>query len=149
MVLWPQTISQDDRAWKQACALLQVLSLDPRMPSPRGYAPRKMYTTARDYLVRPMLWIEKKQVQASYYLYCVRFSVSASIQGSIGLNDFAAINQFCERIDAALNSSLTLEKSDANYNQLLRTLNTTNRTATHDDIITALIAMGEEMAIPA
>ena len=36
MVIWPKKISPDDAGWQQACALMQVLALDPRRPPNRA-----------------------------------------------------------------------------------------------------------------
>lgn len=108
MVIWPKIISADDEGWRRACALMQVLALDPRQPSPRGYKPRKYYETADDFLIRPMIWEDKKQVPAPYFQYALRFDVSASVHGSIPIDATDELEEFRCRVNAAIHGPLTV-----------------------------------------
>lgn len=108
MVIWPETISSDDDGWVRACALLQVLALDPRQPSPRGFKPRLYFETADAILIRPYIWVERKQVPAPYFSYSLRFNVSASVHGSIPIEATDQIEEFKRKVNAALQGPLTV-----------------------------------------
>lgn len=65
MVIWPEKIDRDDENWLQACALMQVLALDPRRHNDNATSkPRSFFESADDYLVRPNIWVDRKQVAA-------------------------------------------------------------------------------------
>ena len=108
MVIWPQKISPDDEGWQQACALMQVLVLDPRRPPTRAARHLGRYfESADDILERPNIWVERRLVPAPYFSYCLRFNVSASVLGSIPIDDVAQITEFKRAVDAALRGELT------------------------------------------
>lgn len=108
MVIWPNKISSDDDGWVRACALLQVLALDPRQPRPRGFKPRQYFERADDFLIRPKTWVDTKQVPAPYFSYILHFNVSASVCGSIPIDAADEIEEFKRRVNSALQSPLTL-----------------------------------------
>lgn len=108
MVIWPEKISSDDDGWLRVCALLQVLALDPRQLSPMGLKPRRYFETADDFLIRPIIWVDRKQVPAPYFSYSLRFNVSASVHGSIPIDASDQIEEFKRRVNAALQSPLTV-----------------------------------------
>lgn len=108
MVIWPQKISPDDEGWQQACALMQVLALDPRRPFTRTTRHLGRYfESADDILERPNIWVDRRQVPAPYFSYCLRFNVSASVLGSIPIDDVAQITAFKRVVNAALQGELT------------------------------------------
>lgn len=108
MVIWPQKISPDDEGWQQACALMQVLALDPRRPPTRAARHLGRYfESADDILERPNIWVDRRLVPAPYFSYCLRFNVSASVHGSIPIDDVAQITEFKRAVDAALRGELT------------------------------------------
>lgn len=104
MVIWPTTISPNDAQWRRACALLQVLALNPRL----DYSKNRYFETAEDYLIRPNIWVDRKLIPAPYYTYAVRFAVSASVHGSIPIDDELQLNVFKKAINAALHGPLTM-----------------------------------------
>lgn len=108
MVIWPKTISESDEGWILVCALLQVLALDPRQPSTRGYKPRQYFESADDFLLRPLIWVDRQRVLAPYYSFCVRFNVSASAHGRIDVDASDQLAEFRCRINAALRGPLTV-----------------------------------------
>ena len=108
MVIWPQRISQDDGGWQQACALMQVVALDPRRPPTRAARHLGRYfESADDILERPNIWVDRRQVPAPYFSYCLRFNVSASVLGSIPIDDVQQIAEFKRVVNAALRGELT------------------------------------------
>ena len=108
MVIWPQKISPDNEGWQQACALMQVLALDPRRPPTRAARhPGRYFELADDILERPNIWVDRRLVPAPYFSYCLRFNVSASIHGSIPIDDVAQITEFKRVVNAALCGELT------------------------------------------
>lgn len=108
MVLWPHKVSSDDKEWQQACALMQVLALDPRRPlEPASRTPRGFFESADDYLVRPNIWVDRKQVPAPYFSYTLRFNVSASVHGSIPVDDAEQITEFKRAVNLAIQGELT------------------------------------------
>jgi len=108
MVIWPKAINVSDDAWRQACALMQVLALDLRKYSPRGYQRREYYESAEDFLVRPMIWENTKRVPAPYLQYALRFNVSASVHGSIPIDAADELEEFGRWVNAAIQSPLTV-----------------------------------------
>lgn len=108
MVIWPQKISPDDEGWRKACALMQVLAFDPRRHMDRTTRHLSRYfESADDLLERPNIWVDRRQVPAPYFSYCLRFNVSASVLGSIPIDDEAQINEFKRTVNAALQGELT------------------------------------------
>ena len=108
MVIWPQKISTDDVGWQQACALMQVLALDPRRPQNRATRHLGRYfESADDILERPNIWVDRRQVPAPYFSYCLRFNVSASVLGSIPVDDVQQIAEFKRAVNSALRGELT------------------------------------------
>lgn len=108
MVIWPQKISPDDEGWQQACALMQVLALDPRRTVTRTTRHLGRYfESADDILERPNIWVDRRQVPAPYFSYCLRFNVSASVLGSIPIDDVTQITEFKRVVNAALRGKLT------------------------------------------
>lgn len=108
MVIWPQKISPDDEAWQQACALMQVLALDPRRHQDRATRHLgRFFESADDLLERPNIWVDRRLVPAPYFSYCLRFNVSASVHGSIPIDDEAQLNEFKRAVNAALQGELT------------------------------------------
>ena len=108
MVIWPKKISPDDAGWQQACALMQVLALDPRRPPNRAARHLGRYfESADDILERPNIWVDRRQVPAPYFSYCLRFNVSASVLGSIPIDDVQQIAEFKRAVNSALRGELT------------------------------------------
>lgn len=108
MVIWPEKIDRDDENWLQACALMQVLALDPRRHNDNATSkPRSFFESADDYLVRPNIWVDRKQVAAPYFSYDLRFNVSGSVLGSIPIDDANQIAEFKRVVNAALQGELT------------------------------------------
>lgn len=107
MVIWPKSINKNDGEWLRACALMQVLALNPRQESKRVRKPRETLKTADDYLFRPLVWIERKQVPAAHYSFSLRFNVSASVHGTIPVDDVDQIEEFKRVVNAALQGALT------------------------------------------
>lgn len=108
MVLWPHKVSSDDKEWQQACALMQVLALDPRRPLElANRKPGGFFETADDYLVRPNIWVDRKQVPAPYFSYTLRFNVSVSVHGSIPVDDAEQISEFKRAVNSAIQGELT------------------------------------------
>lgn len=109
MVIWPKAVSRGDEGWEKACALLQVLALDPRMPLSRGFQKqRNFFESADDFLVRPNIYVDRKLVPAPYHSYCIRFNVSASVLGSIPIDDCEQLDEFRRAVSAALVGELTV-----------------------------------------
>lgn len=108
MVIWPKEISSDDEGWVRACALLNVLALDPRQPSPQGFKQRVYFESADDFLIRPQIWVDRKRIPAPYYAYALRFNVSASVHGTIPIDAAAQLAEFKRRVNAALHGPLTV-----------------------------------------
>ncbi len=108
MVILPNSISSDDNGWVQACALMLVLPLDPRCSTSPQRRAGRFYQTADELLERPNVWSDQKQVPAPYFTYCLRFSVSASIHGSIPIDDAVQISEFKRVVNAALQGELTM-----------------------------------------
>ena len=109
MVIWPQKISPNDDGWRQACALMQVLALDPRRHLDR--ATRQLgrnFESADDLLERPNIWVDRRLFPAPYFSYCLRFNVSASVLGSIPIDDEVQLNEFKRAVNAALQGELTM-----------------------------------------
>lgn len=108
MVIWPKKISPEDEGWQQTCALLQVLALDPRRHQDRGTRHLgRFFESADDLLERPNIWVDRRQVPAPYLSYCLRFNVSASVLGSIPVDDEAQIAEFKRVVNAAMTGELT------------------------------------------
>ena len=108
MVIWPQKISPDDEGWQQACALMLVLALDPRRPPTRAARHLGRYfESADDILERPNIWVDRRLVPAPYFSYCLRFNVSASVHGSIPIDDVQQLAEFKRAVNAALRGELT------------------------------------------
>lgn len=107
MLIWPKAVNDSDPDWARACALLQVLALDPRQPSLRGHKPRPYFETADDFLVRPEIWVDRKRVPAPYYSYSLRFNVSASVHGSISVAAADQLEEFRRAVNAAIQAPLT------------------------------------------
>ncbi|MBK4737924.1 hypothetical protein [Noviherbaspirillum pedocola] len=111
MVIWPQEVSSKDVEWRSACALMQVLALDPRRESlrgGRGWPVRRYFDSADDYLQRPMIYVDKQRVPAPYYQYSLRFNVSASVHGQIPVDDEQQLAEFRTVVNAALSGPLTV-----------------------------------------
>lgn len=108
MVIWPQKVSPDDEAWQKACALMQVLAIDPRRHQDRASRHLgRFFESVEDILERPNIWVDRRQVPAPYFSYCLRFNVSASVLGSIPIDDEAQLNEFKRAVNAALHGELT------------------------------------------
>lgn len=111
MVIWPQRISREDENWRKVCALLQLLALDPRIPAipcrRRATHGRIYFHSADDYLIQPMIYVDKKRVAAPYFSYSVRFAVSCSFHGSIRIDSATELEEFRKVINAALCSPVT------------------------------------------
>lgn len=108
MVIWPEKVSCDDAAWQSACALMMVLALDPRQSRSRTRKTGEYFETADDFLIRPLIWVDKKQELAPYLSYSLRFNVSCSVHGYIPIDAADQIKEFKERVNAALQSPLTV-----------------------------------------
>lgn len=126
MVIWPQTISPTDSAWKQVCALMRVLPLDPRAAVTKGSCPRPFLERSDDVLVRPEIWVDRRRVPAPYWTYTLRFGVSASVHGSIPVEDAEQLMEFRQVVDAALVGPLTQAErkrweADTQFRRLCRT----------------------------
>ncbi len=109
MVIWPQKVCRGDEGWNRACALLQVLALDPRRPvTGRQFSAQQQYfESAEDFLVRPKIWVDRKLVPAPYYTYALRFNVSASVHGAIPVIDTEQLEEFKQVVSAALHGELS------------------------------------------
>ena len=110
MVIWPKAAHRGDEGWDTACALMRTLALSPRKDGSATGADKnssRYYERATDYLVRPKIWVDKRRVDAPYFLYSIRFNVSASVHGRISIDDATQLAEFCDAIDAALQSDLT------------------------------------------
>lgn len=111
MVIWPQKVCRDDEGWRRTCALLQVLALDPRRAPPASSLRNKSRTyfeSADDFLIRPNIFVDRKQVPASYYSYSLRFNVSISAHGVVPIADMEQCDEFRRAVNAALRSELTV-----------------------------------------
>lgn len=106
MVIFPSQISRNNQDWNRACALLLVLALDPRRYGVKKTA-KRFYETADDYLDRPMLYADRKWVPAPYYSFSLHFNVSASVHGSIPVDDDGQLEEFKQTINTALQGPLT------------------------------------------
>lgn len=104
MVIFPGRISKDNQDWIRACSLLKVLALDTRTLG-KG----KTSYSAEDYLLRSKAFANGKWIDHPYYTFSLRFSVSASIHGSINVDSGAEIEEF----KAVVNSALCSEASIA------------------------------------
>lgn len=130
MVIWPKKISPDDAGWRQACALMQVLAFDPRRPMDRTTRHLSRYfESADDLLERPNIRVDRRLVPAPYFSYCLRFNVSASVHGSIPIDDEAQLTEFKRAVNAALQGELTTaeRKSWEAEHQRLDTLRAAER----------------------
>lgn len=102
MVFWPESISGEDPQWVQAAALMRVLPLDARNTG--GRLPATFFEQARDFLSRPMIEVERRRVEAPYFEYSLRFTVSCSVHGRIPVDDHVQLAEFCRVVDQALHS---------------------------------------------
>lgn len=108
MVIYPACLSKEDPEWMRACALMKMLALDPRMPpSGRRGENRGFYQCADDYLIRPRQFMNGKWVDAKFYSFSVRFAVSASIHGSIDIDDDTSLAEFRRAVGSAIEGPLT------------------------------------------
>lgn len=111
MVIWPMRVCGDDANWLRACALMQLLPLDlrtmpraTRLPGHQGWC---FATRAQDLRQRPTIWLDRRAVLAPYFRYELRFSVSASILGSIDVDDDGALREFDLTVQAAIKGGLS------------------------------------------
>lgn len=109
MIIWPETVSRTDESWNNARALMRVLSVDVRRKSfrPKPDEPH-YYETADDYLVRPLIVVERRPVLAPYFSYRVNFSVSCGVLGHIPVDDESQLFEFRQVLNAALQHELTV-----------------------------------------
>lgn len=91
-------------AWANAVALMQVLALDPRRPPQRGRAFR---VDADEFLMRPTVTVDRRQVPAPYCLYHLEFAVSCVVMGQIPVEDVKQLAEFGKVVNEALDGSLT------------------------------------------
>ncbi len=105
MILWPQVVSKSDGDWMSACALMQVLPLDTRATLYDRHG--QFLESADAFLVRPMIQVDRKQVPAPYFQYCLRFSLSASVHGTISIDSVAELEEFRHVVSQCLASALT------------------------------------------
>lgn len=107
MVIHPGRISKYNKDWIRACSLLKVLSLDTRT-----LGKSKTSYSAEDYLLRSKVFENGNWIDLPYYSFSLRFSVSASIHGSINVDSAAELEEF----KAVVNSALCSEASIAERN---------------------------------
>ncbi|WP_126448037.1 hypothetical protein [Sulfuricystis multivorans] len=123
MVICPKKISPDDADWQQACALMQVLALDPRRPQNRAARHLGRYfESADDILERPNIWVNHKLIPAPYFSYYLQFNVAVSVIGQIPIDDEQQITEFRRVVNSALRNELTtaIRKSwEANEQRLV------------------------------
>ena len=110
MVIWPEKVARGNADWDRVCSLLQVLALDPRRPLPlrsRWNASREYFTSADQFLERPMIYVDRRHVPAPHFSYAIRFNVSGSVHGSIPVDDAEQLEEFRRAINEALHGRLT------------------------------------------
>ncbi len=113
MVIWPKKVSPSDQGWQDACALLQVLALDPRRPIAmqkgrnRIREAQRFYESADEYLIRPTIYVDRQPVLAPYVTYDLRFAVSATVIGSIPIDSESELVEFNSVLNSALQSPFT------------------------------------------
>jgi len=178
MVIWPKAVSRDDEEWNKARALMQMIGLDPRRPvnifervkSREDLWPgRAFFDWAKDILHRPMVYVGRSPnpVPADYFEYCIRFEVSASVNGRIPVGDASQMEEFLLTVVAALGSDLGVAVRDrllgyrkpgktidgaapdrrfpSHYEYTMRTLHAALcRHPSHDQVLLALIEKGFE-----
>lgn len=105
MVIWPEKVVTGDEGWDNACALMRVLALDPRRRNRKSIS---YFETADDFLDRPKIWVDRRHVLAPYFSYTLRFNVSASVHGSIPVDDSEQLEEFRRQVGASLLSDLTV-----------------------------------------
>lgn len=111
MVIWPDKVVRGNPDWDRVCSLLKVLALDPRRPLPVGSrrnVPREYFTSADQFLERPMIQVDRRRVAAPYFSYSLRFNVSGSVHGSIPVDDAEQLAEFRRAVNEALQGGLTI-----------------------------------------
>lgn len=113
MIIFPDSISKSDPKWRRACALMQKLALDPRMP-PSNFSgkERGFFQCADDYLIRRMKWVDGRWVEDDFYSFSVHFAVSVSIHGRIATDDHQAREEFRLVLNEALQGQLTTAEKE-------------------------------------
>lgn len=151
MVIWPKEVSCSDVGWQNVVALMAVALLDLRRPvrTERGHVVQAFVTSADDLLVRPTLTVERRQVAAPYYQYCLRFDVAVSVHGAIAVDSDAELEEFRRTVNAAIaarrqrTASVTDQETGlygATYVAIA------DSPTPHEDTIRALIARGRAIA---
>lgn len=93
--------------WDRTCALLRTLALDVRQM-------KKPLAELRpaDFLVRGTRWVHGRKVECDYFLFNLKFNVSAVAIGAIPIADCQAIATFERELAAALDSEQTKAEQD-------------------------------------
>lgn len=93
--------------WDRTCALLRTLALDVRqMEKPLAEL------RPADFLVRGTRWVHGRKIECDYFLFDLKFNVSAVAVGAIPIADCQAIAAFERELAAALNSEQTKAEQD-------------------------------------
>lgn len=93
--------------WDRTCALLRVLALDVRqMEKPLAEI------RPTDFLVRGTRWVHGRKVECDYFLFNLKFNVSAVANGDIPIADCQSLATFERELAAALNSEQTKAENE-------------------------------------